>query len=410
MSDALGRPFILPCGTIIKNRIAKAPMTEGLADSRNCATERHVRLYRTWAEGGAGLLVTGNVQVDRRYMERPGNVAIDGNGGQEQLRRYAEAGTADNTALIMQVSHAGRQTPARICKRPVAPSAVKLALPESAFAPPRALDASEIDDIIARFVHVCRTAKETGFSGVQLHAAHGYLLSEFLSSLVNQRTDQWGGPLENRARLLRTCVQQVRQAVGRHYIISVKLNSSDFQQGGFNDEECLQVVQWLEQDSVDLLEISGGNYESPAMMGVVRDGGEKVKASTVGREAYFLDYAQRIRAVTKMPLAVTGGFRSRKAMEAALASGALDFVGIGRPLCVEPDLPRRLIGGVSDAGGAYERTIVPAKAGLAWFCLQLLRLGDGLAPDVNLTGEQAMSLYLKNEEATAASLQVRAAA
>ncbi|PJK31326.1 NADH:flavin oxidoreductase/NADH oxidase family protein [Minwuia thermotolerans] len=399
----LASPLTLPCGAVIKNRFGKAPLTEGLADPEHRATERHVRLYRRWAEGGAGLVVTGNVQVDRRYLERPGNVVIDGPQDAQalaRLRAYAEAGTANGTQLWMQLNHPGRQTPRRVCEQPVAPSAVKLNLPESAFAPPRALTADEVDDVIARFAHAAKVAQDTGFSGVQVHAAHGYLLSQFLTPLVNRRTDRWGGSLENRARLLLEIVRAIRAACGPAFPIGAKLNSSDFQQGGFDNDECLQVVQWLEQAGLDHLEISGGNYEEPSMMGSKTSEGKSVAESTVKREAYFMEYAEQIRAVTKLPLMVTGGFRSRASMEQALASGALDMIGLGRPMCVETDAPDRLLAG-AESVGAWEREIRPPKAGMGWFALNLIRHGDGLDPDTAMTGEEAIRAYVANEEATA---------
>jgi len=410
-NDPLAQPIALPCGVVLKNRLAKAPLTEGLADGMNRATEGHVRLYRQWAQGGAGLVVTGNVQVDRRFLERPGNVVIDNNGGLEQLRDYASAGTQNGTQLFMQISHPGRQTPRRVSAHPVAPSAIKLNLPESAFAPPRALELDEIADIIRRFAHVAKTAQDTGFSGVQIHAAHGYLISEFLSPLANRRADRYGGSLENRARLLLDVVRAIRAAVGPKFPITAKLNSSDFQKGGFDNADCLQLVQWLEQEGLDLLEISGGNYEEPSMMGSkINEAGEVAAESTVKREAYFLDYAARIRKVTRIPLMVTGGFRSRAAMEAALQSGALDIIGLGRPMCVETDLPNRLLSRQADAAVAYEKTISPAKAGLGWFCLQLLRIGHGQAPDPRMSGSEAIERYLKNETETADRLVDRRAA
>lgn len=405
----LASPLPLPCGVTVKNRFGKAPLTEGLSDAWNRATGKHVELYRRWAEGGAGVVVTGNVQVDRRYLERPGNVVIDGPQSEEALaalRAYAEAGTRNDTILLMQLNHPGRQTPRRVCEEPVAPSAVPLALPESAFAKPRALTAEEVDDIIARFTHAAKVAQDTGFTGVQVHSAHGYLLSQFLTPLVNQRDDRWGGSLDARASLLLEVVRAIRADCGPGFVISVKLNSSDFQQGGFDSADSLQVVQWLEDAGVDLLEISGGNYEEPSMMGSKTSEGTDVAASTVKREAYFLDYAEQIRAVTKLPLMVTGGFRTRAAMEAALASGALDMIGLGRPMCVETDAPNRLLAG-ADSVGAYERTIKPAKAGLGWFALNLIRHGEGKDPDTRMTGGDAITAYLENEEATAQMLEGR---
>lgn len=393
----LAQPLKLPNGVVLKNRIGKAPLTEGLADPMNRATERHVRLYRKWAEGGAAVVVTGNVQVDRRYLERPGNVVIDGNGGMDGLRAYAKAGTANGTQLWMQISHPGRQTPRRVCDHPVAPSAVPLALPASAFAPPRAMTAEEVAAVPRRFAHVASVAHEAGFTGVQVHAAHGYLLSQFLTPLVNRREDRWGGDLAHRASLLLEVVRAVRAATAPGFCISVKLNSSDFQQGGFSNEECLQVVKWLGELSVDLIEISGGNYEKPAMMG------SGAKASTVRREAYFLEYARLIKQAAPVPIMLTGGFRTRAGMEAALAEGACDVIGLGRPMCVDTDLPNKLLAGAEGAI-AYEDGIVPAKAGLGWFCLQLLAHGDGREPDRTLGGEEAIKGYLANEEKTAAAL------
>jgi 2,4-dienoyl-CoA reductase-like NADH-dependent reductase (Old Yellow Enzyme family) len=410
MSDiTLASPLTLPNGIIVKNRFGKAPLTEGLSDAWNRATARHVSLYGRWAAGGAGVVVTGNVQIDRRYLERPGNVVIDGPQSAEAmatLRAYAEAGTANDTILLMQISHPGRQTPRRVCEDPVAPSAVPLALPESAFAKPRALTGDEVDDIIARFRHTASIARQAGFSGVQVHSAHGYLLSQFLTPLVNQRDDRWGGALEARASLLLEVVRGVRAECGPDFVISVKLNSSDFQQGGFDSADSLRVVGWLEEAGVDLLEISGGNYEEPSMMGSKTSEGSEVSDSTVKREAYFLDYAEQIRSVTKVPLMVTGGFRTRAAMEAALDSGALDMIGLGRPMCVETDAPNRLLAG-AESVGAYERTIKPAKAGLGWFALNLIRHGDGKDPDTEMTGGDAITAYLENEEATADMLEGR---
>ena len=271
MPVSLSDPLKLPCGAVLKNRFAKAAMTEGLADAHNRATGRHVTLYRRWAEGGAGLLLTGNVMVDRRYLERAGNVAIDGPQSEDArraLNAWADAATEAGAAIWMQISHAGRQTPKMIAKQPVAPSAVGVDLPGGQFGAPRALGEPEIEDVIARFAHVASTAKAAGFTGVQVHAAHGYLISEFLNPLVNRRDDKWGGSLENRARLLLRSVDAVRAKVGSGFPVSVKLNSSDFQKGGFSFEECLEVIERLNGAGIDLLEISGGNYEQPRMMGI----------------------------------------------------------------------------------------------------------------------------------------------
>ena len=264
----LTETFRLPCGAVLPNRLCKAAMTEGLADAQLRATARHATLYRQWSEGGAGLLLTGNVMIDRNVLERPGNVAIDvAHGGDNadaraQLRQWAQAGTVAGNHLWMQISHAGRQSPRYVTNRPLAPSAVQLDLLGN-YARPRAITEAEILDFIGRFARVAQIARECGFTGVQIHSAHGYLLSSFLSPVTNQRDDAWGGSLANRARMLLETVRAVRKAVGSDFPVSVKLNSDDFRKGGFTHAECLQVVEMLNGEGLDLLEISGGTYEQP---------------------------------------------------------------------------------------------------------------------------------------------------
>ncbi|MDH3235999.1 MAG: NADH:flavin oxidoreductase/NADH oxidase family protein, partial [Alphaproteobacteria bacterium] len=366
-------------------------------------TDELAHLYRLWSEGGAGLLISGNVLVDRRYLERPANVVIEDRSGLAALKAYAAAGTSAGNHLWMQINHAGRQTPTYVNKEPLAPSAVALELP-GGYGTPRAMTGAEIEDVVARFALAAEVAREAGFTGVQVHSAHGYLLSEFLSPKANQRSDEWGGTLENRARLLLEIVRAIRVACGPDFPISVKLNSADFQKGAFTHQDCLQVVQWLEIAGVDLLEISGGTYEQPSMMGArAKDelAENTVKPSTARREAYFLDYAKSMRAVTKMPLMVSGGFRTRSGMIEALESGDLDVIGIGRPMCVDTDLPARLLTGSVEEAGRYEASIVPPKAGLAWFCLQLIRIGRGEAPDTAMDGPTAIEAYKQSELAAA---------
>ena len=257
MSDPLAQPLRLPCGATLGNRLCKAAMTEGLADRHLRATARHATLYRAWSEGGAGLLVTGNVMVDRQVLERPGNVAIDSRHAatvdaeaRARLKAWSSAGTVGGNGLWMQISHAGRQSPRYATRQPVGPSAVQLELLGN-YARPRALREDEILDLVQRFAAVAVIARETGFTGVQVHGAHGYLLSSFLSPVTNQRTDAWGGSLENRARFLIEAVRAVRKAVGHDFPVSVKLNSDDFRKGGFSHADCLGVVQLLNGEGID---------------------------------------------------------------------------------------------------------------------------------------------------------------
>jgi 2,4-dienoyl-CoA reductase-like NADH-dependent reductase (Old Yellow Enzyme family) len=254
MSDTvspLGQSLALPCGLVLPNRLAKAAMTEGLADAYGRPTDKLCRLYEKWSDGGVGLLVTGNVQVDRRYVERPGNVSIDGPQSEEQidmLKSYACAGKSHGSKIFVQLSHGGRQSNGMINLSPVGPGNVRLNLPKSIFGTPRALLVDEIVEVKERFVHAASVCKECGFDGIQIHSAHGYLLSSFLNPLANNRVelfgeqDPYGGPLVNRARLLLEIVREVRRAVGPSFAISVKLNSADFQEGGFAAEEAVEVI------------------------------------------------------------------------------------------------------------------------------------------------------------------------
>lgn len=424
--NPLSQSLQLPCGATLPNRICKAAMTEGIADRYLRATERHAQLYRTWSEGGAGLLLTGNVMIDRRVMERPGNVAIDPAMPNPQsmvrLKTWARAGTVNGNHLWMQISHAGRQSPWYVASEPLAPSAVQLDIAGN-YRRPRALREEEILDFIQRFASVARTAREAGFTGVQIHGAHGYLISSFLSPVTNRRTDAWGGSLENRARFLLEVIKATRTAVGPDFPVGLKLNSSDFQKGGFSHEECLQVVHWLNDSSIDLLEVSGGTYEQPRLIGAIGDertAEEMPKAdSTRQREAYFLEYAAAIRQVATMPMMVTGGFRTLEGMELAMIEDNIDVIGLGRPLCTDPDVPKRLLTGELSTLPGYERDLrwgtgvfgptskvmlfkaVNLLGQQGWYYQQIARLSDGLAPVRGRGVFSAFMRYQYDEHVTA---------
>ncbi len=358
----LNLPLKLPCGAVLANRIGKAAMTEGLADTDGRPTAELDKLYGIWSDGGAGLLLSGNIQIDGDHLERPGNVIIDSMPGEEMqsaLKRWTASATRGGNHFWAQISHAGRQTMKAVNPRPKAPSAVKLGLPGGLFGTPIALSEDEILNLISRFGQAAKICKATGFTGVQIHAAHGYLISQFLSPRSNQRDDRWGGSLENRARFLMFTVNTVRQLAGPDFPISVKLNSADFQRGGFAFEDSLQVARWLQNASVDLIEISGGTYEQPKLLGIEGLEAEEPQAvaeSTLAREAYFVDFAKAMKDELAIPMMVTGGFRSKSAMEQALRSGAADVVGLGRPMCILPDAPKRLLGRYGDAAKATKRS------------------------------------------------------
>jgi 2,4-dienoyl-CoA reductase-like NADH-dependent reductase (Old Yellow Enzyme family) len=413
MVDILATPLKLPCGAVIPNRIAKAAMTEGLADPQGRATAELDKLYAVWSDGGAGLLLSGNIQIDADHLERPGNVIIDrelDEDAKRALAHWAATATRNGNHFWAQLSHAGRQTQKSVNPHPKAPSAVKLGLPGGQFGMPVALTDEEILTLIGRFATAARLCKETGFTGVQIHAAHGYLLSQFLSPRSNQREDRWGGNLENRARMLLFVVNSVRTVVGPDFPIAVKLNSADFQKGGFDFEDSLQVAKWLQDAGVDLIEISGGTYEQPKLLGmegIEEEEKQNVAASTMAREAYFVDFAKAMRTEVKIPLMVTGGFRTRSAIRQALESGAVDLIGLGRPMCYQPDAPGRLLRGVEMLprienelalfpdwlSGLRKIKALRAIDGFAcqyWFYAQLYALGRNGVPAPERTVFQAL--------------------
>ena len=394
----LSTPLKLPCGATLPNRIAKAAMTEGLATPDGRPTPELERLYGLWSDGGSGMLLTGNVIVDKDHLERPGNVIVDRKPDADmaaRLKSWAEAGTRGGNHLWAQISHGGRQTQKMVNAAPKSSSDVTLALPGGQFAKPSPLSTDEIADLVERWAIAAKAFQDAGFTGVQVHGAHGYLISQFLSPRVNLRTDEYGGSLENRARFLREIVTAVRAAVGPKFPISVKLNSADFQKGGFDFEDSLKVVKWLEEDSVDLIEISGGTYEQPKLMGaegMEAEEAQNVAPSTAAREAYFVDFAQAMQAEVNVPLMVTGGFRSRAAMEQALDSRAADVIGLGRPMCLITDAPKQLTDG-RESLPRYEDNLdvipgwlsflkrfqtikaINGFAGIYWFYEQLWLLG-----------------------------------
>ena len=406
MSELINKSFTLPCGQVIKNRICKAAMTERIAKGNNLAHQGHANLYDRWADGNIGISLTGNVQVDRRNLEGPANVAIDKNNYKEQfdaLKAWSKAGTKNNTQLWMQISHAGRQTPGEINSSPMAPSDIGLKIPGKNFGTPTPMTEEDILDVIDRFVFTAKIARDTGFTGVQFHSAHGYLLSEFLSPDINNRTDAWGGSIENRARIHLEIIKRCRQEVGEDFPISVKLNSADFQKGGFSPDESIKVAQMLENAGVDIIEISGGTYEQPKLIGVEASinakRSEKRKESTIAREAYFLEYAQDIRKAVSIPLMVTGGFRTREGINDALQSNVCQIVGIGRPLCADPYCIKKMISGELETLPSFEKTlslgpsilspsspftlikVINAFASMAWFYQQIKNMAKGLMPN-----------------------------
>jgi len=387
--SSLHDPLTLPCGLVLPNRIMKAALSEGLGDKRNAPDQRLERLYTAWSRGGYGLVVTGNVMVDRTQLGEPGNVVIEDENHLDALSRWAKTTKDAGVPIFAQINHPGRQSnPLALGHVPVAPSAIPLNFPGAVT--PRELNAGEIEDIINRFATAAAVCETAGFDGVEIHGAHGYLVAQFLSPLSNQRTDEWGGDPQRRMRFLIEVIRGIRARVSPSFAVALKLNSADFQRGGFSEDESRGVLAAVASEGLDLIEVSGGSYEQPAMMGAAA-------ASTRAREAYFLEYARTVRdLIGDIPLAVTGGFRSRSAMLEAVASGECDVIGLGRPTVTTTDAAEAILSGRTEALTAHNiRYGMPPVVGkvvdlksldglldLSWHTDQLHRLGAGLQPDI----------------------------
>lgn len=332
-TSTLFSPLTLASGAVIKNRFLKPAMSEVMGDKAHRPTQQLINLYRRWAEGGTGLLITGNVMIDSNALGEVGNVVIEDESNLGWLRTWAEAGQQNGAQIWVQLNHPGKQSPRNVSQHPVAPSAVPMVGANSfAFNEPRELTVNEIHEIVHKFVRSAEIVKKAGFNGVEIHAAHGYLLNQFLSPHDNRRSDEYGGNLTNRMRILVEIYTGMREAVGDDFSIGVKINSTDFSEDGFSEADSLTVIKKLSELGVDLIEISGGNYENPEMI------------KTTGG-AFFVNYAAKVKAQISTPIAVTGGFKTAAGMNAAVADGATEMVGTARVLALVPDLPRQIRSG-----------------------------------------------------------------
>lgn len=383
--------LVLPNGSQIQNRFAKAAMEENMADLNHAPSEELMHLYQAWANGGVGLIITGNVMVDRRAMTGPGGVVLEDDKFIDNFKRWARVGRSQGAQVWLQINHPGRQMQSNLGQETWAPSAVGLDLGKMSdrFSIPIEMTQDMIHEVIQRFANTARLGEQAGFTGVEIHAAHGYLLSQFLSPLSNKRQDQWGGSLENRARILIEIVKAVRAVVSPTFTVAVKLNSADFQRGGFSAEDAQQVVLMLNELAVDLVELSGGSYEAPAMQGQSRDG------RTLAREAYFLEFAQEIRKVANMPVMVTGGIRRKQVAEKVIESG-VDMVGIATALAIDPNLPNEWKQGQNAAPElkpiTWDNKTLASLANMATVKFQLRKLSLGKKPNPKVSPLWALIL------------------
>ncbi|OAQ58918.1 NADH oxidase [Purpureocillium lilacinum] len=339
-----------------KNRFLKAAMTERLSSwdprdlpSRGVPSQDLVNVYRRWGEGDWGLILTGNIMIAYDQLEAAGNPIVprDAPFSGERFDAFKDLATAakkNGSLIVAQVSHPGRQVSQDIQQTPISASDVQLEgeVMGMRFAKPRPMEKKDFEEVIGGFAHAAEFLYKAGYDGIQLHAAHGYLLAQFLAPSTNKRTDQYGGSVLNRARIIFEISEAIRERVpDNSFSIGIKVNSVEFQEGGFSTEDCRTLCGALEQHRFDYVELSGGTYQSLAFM--------HKRHSTRKREAFFLEFADLILPELKKTKAyVTGGLRSTEGMVKALET--VQGVGLGRPACQEFDLPKKILSG--DANGA----------------------------------------------------------
>ncbi|PWN41928.1 NADH oxidase [Ceraceosorus guamensis] len=404
MSDAqvLGQEVKLPfSGRVAPSRFMKGAMTERLSswdqhrpEARGIPSDGLVKVYEEWGNGGFGIVLSGNTIVDPVNLEAPGNAIIHEGldkpeEREKQFRRLFKAGkgAAGKSLFVVQLSHGGRQVADALTKNPV--SASDIPCPPTMgynFAKPTPLDEDGIKKVVNDFAYAAQKCHEWGADGIQLHAAHGYLLAQFLSSTTNKRTDKYGGSLENRARIIYDIFEEIdRRISDPKFIKAIKINSVEFQEGGFQPEESAAVCKHLEQLGVDVIELSGGTYESLAFT--------HKRESTKAREGFFLQFAETIRqGVSKSRIWTTGGFRSAKAMADAVRQGVTDGVGIARPATQDFGLPSLIISGKVD--GARKGLLPEHDFGITNVAAgtQIRQVANGIQP-FDATNEEAVQKF-----------------
>ena len=322
----------------LPNRLVRSATAERMSDENGVPRAQLQQLYRTLARGGVGLIITGHMYVHPSGKAHAEMTGIFSDELVPSLAELADAVHREGGLVVPQINHGGMQCSRDAVEATIAPSSVTAPYLSQ---PAREMTPDEIAQCIEAYAQAARRAKDAGFDGVQLHGAHGYLVSQFLSPLTNRREDQWGGDWEGRTRFLRTVCHAVREQVGSEFPVLIKLGIADAVEGGLSLEEGLQVVAALAPWGIDGVEISAGFAGGRSSS--IRKG-----INSEADEAYFRPWAHEARKVTALPLVLVGGFRSRAVMEDVLASGDADFISLSRPLICEPDLPNRLRAGLQE--------------------------------------------------------------
>ncbi|MBX2870067.1 MAG: hypothetical protein KTR18_15410 [Acidiferrobacterales bacterium] len=373
----MNTPVELPCGAVFKNRLAKSAMSDSLADGTGNPTETQIRLYEKWAEGGTAISFIGEVQGDPRYPEKPGNLVLGPQSVQSNLQLLTQRARVNDTHLWPQIGHAGALSYLPVSK-PKGPSPLDLDGLQC-----EGLSVDEIQQLPEMYARTAAHAKSAGFSGVHIHAGHGFLLSQFLSPLFNHRQDQYGGSIEARCQIIIEIINKVRDSVGHTFPIGIRINSSDQLEGGLTEIDSLEAIGLLDQTSIDLIDISGGTYFP----------GAKASSEGVSQGPYFLEFARQARSKTQIPVMLTGGFKHRAQAIAAIDSGAVDIIGLARAMVLYPRLPEAWI---SESGGNldYPQFQSPPPGGItAWYTMRLTALGENREMSFDLDLPAAMRHY-----------------
>ncbi|GAB4278923.1 MAG: NADH:flavin oxidoreductase [Deferrisomatales bacterium] len=345
----------------LANRLVRSATWEGLADGAGRCTPELTRLMVALARGGAGLLVTGHAYVTANGQASPRQLGAHGEGALPGLAALARAVHGAGGRIALQLAHGGAYALGGLDAAgpsPIAGAGGALCRP---------MGSEELREVVGAFGRAAERAARTGFDGVQVHAAHGYLLSQFLSPYYNRRTDAYGGSLQGRARLLLEVVEAVRRAVGPHLPVLVKLNSEDFIEGGLTVADAVRVAALLEEAGVDAVELSGGTSRGPSRFSPFR-----TEEEAPAQEAYYREAARAVRQRVGLPLILVGGIRSYGVAEGLLGEGTCDFIALSRPLIREPDLPRRWRSGDRrrSACASDNGCFGPARAGRGLRCVR----------------------------------------
>ena len=380
--SSFNRPLTLPCGAIVKNRVVKSAMSDSLGDGEGNATKAQARLYEKWAQGGVGLSIIGEVQIDYRYPETPGNLFLGSTSDIQALQLLTKQATTNGAHIWPQLGHAGSLSYS-LLSTPKGPSPLSTDDFKCS-----GMSLEEVLNLPEQYANAAKIAKQAGFTGVQIHAGHGFLLSQFLSPLFNHRQDQYGGDLSSRCQVIIEIIDKVRKEVGKSFPIGIKINSSDQLKGGLTQEEALEAINILDKTSIDLIEISGGSYFP----------GATSSSDSASKGPYFIDFVKKARKYTSIPLVVTGGFKTRQEVNTALTNNGADMVGLARALVLLPNLVNNW-NTESNITVDFPRFTSPPAGGItAWYTMCITAISNDHENSFNLDLHTAIQTYQERDK------------